>query len=143
MQKLSIKVKKLHPEAKVPSFAHHDDAGMDLYALEHVVIQPGERVKIRTGIATELPTGYAGLWWDKSGLSNNFGLKILGGVLDAGYRGELLVGLINLSKEPYTVEKHHKVTQMIIQKIEHPEIIEVEELSDTDRGVGGFGSTGK
>lgn len=140
---IAIKIKKLDPEAKIPSFAHPGDAGMDLFSLETVIIQPGERVKIRTGIATELPQGYAGLWWDKSGLSNNHGLKILGGVLDAGYRGELLVGLINLSKESYTIEKHHKITQMIIQKIEHPEIVEASELSDSSRGEGGFGSTGK
>jgi dUTP pyrophosphatase len=140
---LTLKIKKLHPDAKIPSYAHPGDAGMDLYSLEKVEIKPGERLKIRTGIATELPDGYAGLWWDKSGLSNNYGLKVLGGVLDAGYRGELLVGLINLSKETYVVEKHHKVTQMLIQKVEHPEIIEVEELSDSSRGAGGFGSTGK
>lgn len=140
---LKIKIKKLDPEARLPSYAHPGDAGMDLYALERVEIKPGERVKIKTGIAVELPEGYAGLWWDKSGLSNNHGLKILGGVLDAGYRGELLVGLVNLSRETYVVEKHDKVTQMLVQKVERVEIEEVGELSDTSRGTGGFGSTGK
>lgn len=140
---LKIKIKKLDPEAKIPSYAHPGDAGMDLYALERVEILPGERVKIRTGIATEFPDGYVGLWWDKSGLSNNHGLKILGGVLDCGYRGELLVGLVNLSKETYIVEKHDKVTQMLIQKVECPQVEEVSELSDSSRGAGGFGSTGR
>lgn len=140
---MKIKIKKLDPEAKLPSYAHPGDAGLDLYALERVEIKPGERVKIRTGLAMELPEGYAGLWWDKSGLSNNHGLKILGGVLDAGYRGELLVGLINLSRETYVVEKHHKVTQMLVQKVERAELEEVMELNDSARGIGGFGSTGK
>lgn len=140
---MKVKIKKLDPEAKLPSYAHSGDAGMDLYSLEKVEIGPGERVKIKTGIAIELPEGYVGLWWDKSGLSNNHGLKILGGVLDCGYRGELLVGLINLSKQTYAIEKHDKVTQMLIQKVEHPEIEEVEELSDSSRGTGGFGSTGR
>lgn len=140
---LKIKIKRLQPEAKVPTFAHPGDAGMDLYSAERVEIPPGERVKIKTGIAVALPEGYAGLWWDKSGLSNNHGLKILGGVLDAGYRGELLVGLVNLSRETYVVEKGDKVTQMLVQKVEQPEIEEVTELGETSRGAGGFGSTGR
>ncbi len=140
---MQIKIKKLHPDAKIPSFAKEGDAGMDLFALEETTVNSGEIARVKSGIAVEIPIGYAGLWWDKSGLSQNHGIKVVGGVLDAGYRGELILGVINLGKEPYTFEKGHKVMQMIIHKIEHPEIIETDELSESDRGEGGFGSTGK
>ncbi|HEY0220958.1 MAG TPA: dUTP diphosphatase [Candidatus Paceibacterota bacterium] len=138
-----LKVKKLTPDAVLPSFAHPGDAGMDLFANETVTLKPGEIGKIKSGVSMEIPDGYVGLYWDKSGLSNNHGIKMLGGVVDSGYRGELIMGVINLGKESYTFEKGHKVLQMLIQKVERPEIMEVEELTDTSRGTGGFGSTGK
>jgi dUTP pyrophosphatase len=81
--------------------------------------------------------------WDKSGLSMNHKIKSLGGVIDSGFRGESLLGVINLGTEPYTIEKGHKVVQMLLQKVEHAEITEVETLSETDRGDKGFGSSGK
>jgi len=140
---MRLKIKKLHSDAVLPSFAHESDAGMDIYSLEEVSIQPNERVQIKTGLAFEVLDGYVGLVWDKSGLSHKHGLKTLGGVLDSSYRGELFVGLINLSQEVYVLEKGHKVAQLLIQKIEHPLIVEVAELSETKRGKGGFGSTGK
>jgi len=137
------KVKKLNDEAKIPEYAHHNDAGMDLFSVEEVKIEPHQRVQIKTGLAFEVPDGYVGLIWDKSGLSHKHGLKTLGGVLDSGYRGELMVGLVNVSGETYTIEKGHKVAQMLIQKIEQPKITESETLSEAERGEGGFGSTGK
>jgi dUTP pyrophosphatase len=140
---MELKVKKLSPEAVLPSYAHPGDAGMDLYANETITLKPGEIGKIKSGISMEIPEGYVGLYWDKSGLSNNHGIKMLGGVVDSGYRGELIMGVINLSQKEYTFEKGHKVLQMLIQKVEHMEIVEVEELSDTDRGENGFGSSGK
>lgn len=140
---MELKIKKLHPDAKLPTYAHAGDAGFDLYAIESVIIPAGARVLVATGIAMEVPDGYAGLLWDKSGLSNNHGLKTLGGVMDAGYRGEIKVGLVNLSNEDYEVLAGHKVAQVIIQKVERAEIMEVEELSGSARGHGGFGSTGK
>ena len=140
---MELKVKKVHKDAVLPKFAHPGDAGIDLFALEDTVVLPGEVTKVRTGIAMQIPDGYVGLCWDKSGLSMNHGIKTLGGVIDAGYRGEVIVGLINLGKEVYTFEKGHKIAQMLIQKVEHPEIEEVAELLDTSRGEGGFGSTGK
>lgn len=91
----------------------------------------------------EIPEGYVGLMWDKSGLSTNHRIKSLGGVIDSSYRGESLLGVINLGDVPYTVEKGHKVVQMLIQKVETAQIEEVDELSHTTRGEGGFGSTGK
>ncbi len=140
---LELKVKKIVSDAKLPAYAHPGDAGFDLYTSEAISLKPGERVQVPTGIAMEIPDGFVGLIWDKSGLSHKFGLKTLGGVIDAGYRGEVKVGMINLSKELYTFEKGHKVAQMIIQKREEPTIIEVSELDDSERGTGGFGSTGK
>jgi dUTP pyrophosphatase len=140
---MKLKVKKVHPEAKLPNYAHPHDAGMDLFALEEVNIKPGETARIRSGIAIEIPEGYVGLCWDKSGLSMKNGIKVLAGVIDSGFRGELVMGVINLGKEVYIFEKGHKVMQMLIQPVEIVDIMESEELSDTSRGEGGFGSTGK
>ncbi len=140
---MELLIKKLNPEAKLPSYAHEGDAGMDLFAVEEVSVPPMGRVLVGTGIAMEIPIGYVGLVWDKSGLSNSYGIKTLGGVIDAGYRGEIKIGLINLGTEDYKISAGHKVAQMLIQKVEHPQIVEVGELSDTARGDGGFGSTGK
>lgn len=140
---MKLKIKKIHPDAVIPKFAHEGDAGMDIFSIEKVEIKPDDRVQVKTGLAFEVPDGFVGLIWDKSGLSHKHGLKTLGGVLDSGYRGELMVGITNLSKETYILERGHKVAQMLVQKIEHPEIVEVETLSDTKRGKGGFGSTGK
>jgi len=140
---LTVKIKKLKNGSVVPSYAHDGDAGMDVYASEEVAVKAGERVKVPTGIAMEIPEGYVGLVWDKSGLSMSHGLKTLGGVIDAGYRGEVMIGVANLSDEDYTVEKGHKVAQILIQKVELPKIEEVTELNNSHRGEKGFGSTGK
>jgi dUTP pyrophosphatase len=138
-----LKVKKLDSGAILPSYAHLGDAGLDMYSNETVTIKPGESAKIKTGVAMEIPEGFVGLMWDKSGLATNYKIKTLGGVIDAGYRGESMLGVINLGTESYTFEKGHKVCQMLIQKVEHVEVVEANELSDTSRGEGGFGSTGK
>jgi dUTP pyrophosphatase len=138
-----LKIKKLHKEAKLPAFAHNTDSGMDLFALNETIIKPGEIARIETGIAIELPKGYAGLIWDKGSISMIHGLKVLGGVGDSGYTGDYTVGLINLSKKTYKIDKGSKIAQLLIQKIKHPEIIEVEELKNSKRGSDRFGSTGK
>lgn len=138
-----LEVKKIDIEAKLPAYSHPGDAGMDLFALEDSVVPVGEIARIRTGVAMEIPNGYVGLCWDKSGLSMNNGIKVLGGVIDSGYRGELILGVINLGDKDYVFEKHHKVMQLLIQPIIQVEINEVSELTDSSRGVGGFGSTGK
>ena len=138
-----IRFKKLDPAAKAPAYAHPGDAGMDFFALERTVFKPGERKVVRTGIAMEIPEGYAGLIWDKGGISIREGLKSIGGVFDAGYRGEVLIGMINLSSQEYVFEAGHKVAQMLIQKVERVELAEASELGETKRGKGAFGSTGK
>ncbi len=140
---MKIKIQKLNPEAKIPAYAHSNDAGMDLFALDAFEMLPNERKSIPTGIAFEIPDGYVGLVWDKSGLSHKYGIKTFGGVIDAGYRGEVCVGLMNLSDTSFRFEKGHKLAQILIQKIEHVEFEEVKELNGSSRGAGAFGSTGK
>ncbi|OGI22428.1 MAG: deoxyuridine 5'-triphosphate nucleotidohydrolase [Candidatus Moranbacteria bacterium RIFCSPHIGHO2_01_FULL_55_24] len=139
---MELQVKKLDPEAKLPTRAHADDAGLDLYALEESILEPGARLAVRTGIALAIPKGFTGLVWDKSGLAAKAGIKTMGGVVDAGYRGEVQVIVVNIGPLPYTVEKGAKIAQLLVQKVELPEICEVSELDDTLRGEGGFGSTG-
>jgi dUTP pyrophosphatase len=139
---MKLKIKKVHVDAKVPTRAHHDDAGIDMYACGDVTIMPGETVKIATGVAFEMPVGYVGLIWDKSSVGSQ-GIKTLGGVLDAGYRGEVFVVVHNLSSEAKTFTSGQKVAQMLVQQVELCEIEEVTELEDSLRGEGGFGSTGK
>lgn len=139
----TLKIKKIHPDAKVPTYAHPGDAGMDLYALAKTVIRPRQRVLIPTGLAFQLPKGTVGLIWDKSGLSTKYGVKVLAGVLDEGYRGELLVALTNLGSTSVTFQAGDKVAQMLIQQVHQPKISVVAELTATVRGAKGFGSSGR
>ena len=139
---MQLLIKKVKPEAKIPARAHSNDAGMDLYACGTYTIAPSETMTIPTGIAFQIEDGYVGLIWDKSGIGAK-GIKTLGGVVDAGYRGEVMVTLHNTSSNLYTFEHGHKLAQMLIQKVEFPEIVEVEALTDSLRGENGFGSTGK
>lgn len=143
LDSMEINVKKLHKDAVVPSYAYATDAGMDLFSSEEVTIPVGSTAVISTGVAMEIPEGYAGLIWDKSGLAAKHGLKTFGGVIDAGYRGEIKVGIRNFNSHEYVIKAGNKIAQMLIQKIESPRIVVVDELSDTPRGDGGFGSTGK
>lgn len=138
-----LKIHRLDKTMKMPAYAHDDDGGFDLYAAKTITIEPGERISIPSGLKMEIPYGYVGFIWDKSGLSHKHGLKTFGGVVDAGYRGEVMIGIMNLGTEPYTFEKNHKVAQISIQRRDEIVIEEVEELSDSVRGEGGFGSTGK
>lgn len=138
-----LKIKKLRPDAIVPTYAHADDAGMDLYAVKRVVIKPNTMGMVPTGLACQLPKGTVGLFWDKSGLATKHGLKIMGGVIDAGYRGELVVALMNLGTKSVVFEPGHKITQMLIQRVHRPRIRVVAALAGSSRGAKGFGSTGK
>lgn len=139
---MKLQVVRLTETAKMPHFAHESDAGMDLFCSEMVTILPNERAQIKTGLAFALPDGCVGLIWDKSGLSHRVGLKTLGGVIDAGYRGEVLVGMVNLGAQEHTFSVGDKIAQMLIQKVEHPTFEEVLSLDETARGEKGFGSTG-
>lgn len=137
-----LKVQKLQSEAKLPERAHEDDAGLDLFAIEPIEIAAGEREIIRTGIAIEISSGYAGLVWDKSGIATRRGLKTLGGVIDAGFRGEVKVGFVNLSSESQQIKVGEKIAQLLIQSVERPAIEAVQDLADSERGERGFGSSG-
>ena len=137
-----LKVKKMHPDAVVPPRPYAGDAGIDLCTVEEVVIPAHGRARVPTGIAVELPAGTVGLIWDKSSLSHDKGLKVLGGVIDEGYRGEILMCLANLSDEPQTLTKGQKAAQMLVQKVEHVSIEEVDKLAPSERGERGWGSSG-
>lgn len=143
-----LKVKKLNPNAKIPQRATEGSAGMDLYACieEPVVIRPHERAMIPTGIAIALESPcYAALIYARSGLAIKKGIAPANcvGVVDSDYRGEVCVGLLNSSEEPFTVEPFERIAQMVISPVELPEIEEADSLDETERGAGGFGSTGK
>lgn len=138
-----IKIIKVNDEAKLPSYAHNEDAGMDLYSNENdYLLKAGERKGFSTGIKMEIPDGYAGLIWDKSGLAIKHGIKTIGGVIDSTYRGEIVILVINLGQSEYLVEKGSKVGQMIIQKVEHFKMSMENTINETSRGEKGFGSTG-
>ncbi|PIY96913.1 MAG: dUTP diphosphatase [Candidatus Kerfeldbacteria bacterium CG_4_10_14_0_8_um_filter_42_10] len=138
-----IKIKQWYPELKIPSYAHPGDAGLDLYSREDKVLNPGERHLFKMGFSLELPKGYVAFIWDRSGLAAKNGITNLGGVIEHTYRGEYGVILLNIGKEEFAVKKGDRIAQLLIQKIETVELKEVTELSDSARGVGGFGSTGK
>ena len=140
---MELKVKKLNEEAVLPNYSYKDDAGFDLYSIEQITLKPNNRAQIATGISMQIPDGYVGLIWDKSGISHNGGIKTLGGVIDSGYRGEIKVGVINLSDKDFIFGAGDKVAQMIIQKKETCDIIEVSELDSSHREDKGFGSSGK
>lgn len=139
---MNVKVKKLNTEAKLPTHGHAGDAGMDFYSLEDVHFLPSKQQRVHTGVSIEIPEGHVGLIWDKSSISFNLGLKVMGGVIDSGYRGEIIMNLLNTGEKEVILEKGHKIAQMVIQKFEHCDIVEVEEMSETVRGEGREGSTG-
>ncbi len=139
---MKLLIKKLKPDAKLPSYAHPGDVGLDLYSLEDKLLNPGERHIFFVGFALEFPTGYAAIVKDKGGTSKN-GLHTAGGVYDAGYRGEYNVNLVNLSDKPYQVHTGDKIAQLVIFPVAIAELEEVSALNDSSRGEGRFGSTGR
>ena len=139
---MTLKIKKLHPDATMPKYLRQGDAALDLYANETKVLQPNRRELISTGIAMAIPQGNVGLIWDRSGMAANHGIKSMGGVIDSNYRGEIKVILHNLTDKPFSIEKGMRIAQILIQRVEQKEILEVEELDDSIRGEKGFGSSG-
>ena len=139
---MQIKVKKLKDNAKLPMYAHPGDVGMDLYSMETVTVAPGEHVRLWHGFAMEFEEGFAAIVKDKSSISKA-GLHTMGGVFDAGYRGEYNTHLVNLGSEPYTIEAFDKVSQLIIYPVVIAELQETDTLSGSARGEGKFGSTGR
>jgi dUTP pyrophosphatase len=139
---MQLKIKRIVDKVPMPKYAYAADAGFDLYASESFVLNAGESLLVGAGIMMEIPEGFVGLIWDKSGIANNRHIKTVGGVVDSGYRGEIKVGLVNLGKEAQEFKVGDKIAQMLIQKIEYPEFIEVDELENSERGDRGFGSSG-
>ena len=138
---MELKVKKIHPGAKLPVYGHPGDAGFDLFACVDLVLGPGEVNAVPTGLKMAIPRGHVGLIWDKSGISLK-GVHKLAGVVDAGYRGEVQVVMINLGREAYAIKAGMKIAQMLVQPVHEVAIREADDLDDTSRGEGGFGSTG-
>ncbi len=139
---MKLKVKKLKAGAKLPKYAKEGDVGLDLFSMENITIKPGEHYILWHGFALEFSMGYAAIVKDKSSISKA-GLHTMGGVYDAGYRGEYNTHLVNLSNEPYTIEVGDKVSQIVMVPVAIAEIEETDNLSESERGTGGFGSTGK
>ncbi len=141
---MELRVKRLHPDAVIPAYAHPGDAGMDLAACEAVLIEAGASRVVKTGISIALPVGTEGQVRPRSGLAAKHQITVLNapGTIDEGYRGELGVILINHGKAAFSVEKGMKIAQLVIAPVLRVAVAAVESLDDTARGAGGFGSTG-
>jgi dUTP diphosphatase len=142
---MTLRVRRVDPRARLPTRAYESDAGLDLYALESARLEPGERASVRTGIAVEIPTGQAGLVLPRSGLAARHGIALVNapGLIDAGYRGEVRVLLLNTDRESaFAIDPGDRIAQLVLVKIETPAVAEVDELTATERGAGGFGSSG-
>ena len=144
MTEYNLKIKLLKEDAKLPQYAHKNDAGMDLFSTEDKIISPGEHVLISTGISIELPQNTEAQIRPRSGLALKNGITVLNtpGTIDEGYRGEIGIILINHGKKSFKVEKGMKIAQMVIKPILKVNIEKVQVLSESQRGEGGFGSTG-
>jgi dUTP pyrophosphatase len=141
---IELAFRRLRPDAVLPERAYEGDAGLDLVACERVELAPGERAVVGTGIAVAIPEGHAGFVQPRSGLASRHGISIVNtpGLVDAGYRGELRVILLNTdASKPFVVEPGMRIAQLVVVPIASVELVEVEELPDTERGVRGFGSS--
>ncbi len=142
---MTLRVRRLHDGAVIPRRAYPGDAGLDLHAVDDLVLGPGERAAVGTGIAVEIPAGHAGLVLPRSGLAARYGIAVVNapGLIDAGYRGEVRVLLLNTDRgDAFTIAAGDRIAQLVIVRVEAPEVTEVGELADSERGAGGFGSSG-
>ena len=141
---IRILVKRLDPSVPMPAYAHAADAGLDLHAAHDLTLEPNGRGLVATGLAVAIPFGFAGLVLPRSGLARAQGVTVLNapGLVDAGYRGELKVLLVNHGAQPVTLRRGERVAQLVIQRVEGAELVEVADLPTSERGAGGFGSTG-
>ena len=139
-----LRFKRVHPDAVLPSYAHPSDAGMDVRSVEDLTLAPGKRALVHTGLVMLLPPGYEAQVRPRSGLALKNGVTVLNtpGTIDSGYRGEVGVILVNLGESEFSVKRGDKVAQVVIAPVTQPEIAETEFIDETDRGAGGFGSTG-
>ncbi|MGZ4167504.1 MAG: dUTP diphosphatase [Solirubrobacteraceae bacterium] len=142
---MTLRIARLDERARLPTRAHDGDAGLDLYALDDGVLAPGERASVPTGIAVEIPPGHAGLVLPRSGLAARHGISVVNapGLIDAGYRGEIRVLLLNTDREhAFQITAGARIAQLVLVRVELPTPLEVQTLGDTERGAGGFGSSG-
>lgn len=142
---IELKIKLLDAGLTMPRYQHDGDAGLDLPSRVDLVIEPGERAMVPTGIAVAIPDGYAGFVLPRSGLASRHGIALVNspGLVDSGYRGEISIVMINTDKrQAFQVKRGDRIAQLVIQKVEDVSIIGVDELDETSRGAGGFGSTG-
>ena len=142
---MSLRVRRVDDRARVPTRAYPGDAGLDLYALDPAVLGPGERSSVRTGIAVEIPEGQAGLVLPRSGLARRHGISVVNapGLIDAGYRGEIEVLLLNTDAgAPFSISAGDRIAQFVIVSVNTPDVLEVDELELSKRGSGGFDSSG-
>ena len=141
---MTVKFRRIDPSAELPTYAHLGDAGMDIRSIEELTIAPGARALVHTGLVMMLPPGYEAQVRPRSGLALKNGVTVLNtpGTIDEGYRGEVGVILANFGSEPFKVEKGAKIAQMVIAPCTRAEIVETDEVDDTVRGTGGFGSSG-
>jgi dUTP pyrophosphatase len=139
---VQLHIKRLQPDAVLPKRHTEQDAGIDIYSYEDYTLQPGERHVFATGIAAEFPAGYVALVWDRGSMGSK-GVHALGGVIDAGYRGEWKIVLHNLSDTAYEIKKGDRIAQVVLQRYEEAAISEVTQLSDSARASGAFGSSGR
>lgn len=141
---MPIPLKRLDPDLPMPKRAHLGDGGVDLHAREGVRLEPGQWRAIPTGVAVAIPEGHAGLVTPRSGLAARWGIGVVNGpgLVDSGYRGEIMVILINQSSEPVELSRGDRIAQLVVVPIAAEEFVEVDDLSETPRGVGGLGSTG-
>ena len=141
---MQLQVKKLDPEAQLPTRAHDTDAGYDIFSAATVTVASGKNVLVPTGIAVSLPKGTVGLIHPRSGIAAKHMITVLNapGTVDEGYTGEVLVNIINHGRKPYRIRAGERIAQLLVQRVEHPIIQVVDELQPTQRGIQGHGSTG-
>ncbi|GAA1045910.1 dUTP diphosphatase [Rothia amarae] len=145
MKPIDVQIQILDTELEIPRYAKDGDAGVDLRSTEKLVLEPGQRALVKTGIAIALPAGYVGLVHPRSGLAVKHGITVVNapGTIDSGYRGEIMVCLLNTDRsESFSIERGDRIAQLIIQKYEHANFRQVEELEISARGSTGFGSSG-
>ena len=141
---MRLRIKKTDPAARLPKYVHGaDDAALDLHSIELGILKPGHGRGFRTGLAFELPKGYVGLVWDRSGLAFNNGLTTLAGLLDPGFRGEVWIYLFNTGQKAYRVQKGERIAQLVVVAAPRVTIQQVKSLTKTVRGARGLGSSGK
>jgi dUTP pyrophosphatase len=143
---VKLRVRRLDPSAALPAYAHDGDAGLDLVANAEVTVEAGARVMVPTGIAVAIPQGHAGWVLPRSGLASRHGITLANapGLIDSGYRGEVMISVVNLDRtQAYTIEKGERIAQLVVAAYASVVVEETEELTESERGEGGFGSSGR